>query len=51
MQREKLSKYLRPKHPKIVKLDADIERAEQLQAIYGRQNRAPNWPLPGRPIN
>ena len=39
MQREKLSKYLRPKHPKIVKLDADIERAEQLQDIYRRQNR------------
>jgi capsular exopolysaccharide synthesis family protein len=38
-QREKLSKYLRPKHPKIVKLDADIERGEQLQAIYRRQNR------------
>jgi capsular exopolysaccharide synthesis family protein len=39
MQREKLSKYLRPKHPKIVKLDADIERAEQLQEIYQRQDR------------
>ena len=39
MQREKLSKYLRPKHPKIVKLDEDIERGEQLQDIYGRQNR------------
>lgn len=39
MEREKLSKYLRPKHPKIVKLDVDIERAEQLQAIYRRQNR------------
>ena len=39
LQREKLSKYLRPKHPKIVKLDADIEHAEQLQAIYRRQDR------------
>jgi len=39
LQREKLSKYLRPKHPKIVKLDADIEHAEQLQAIYQRQDR------------
>ena len=39
MQREKLSKYLRPKHPKIVKLDEDIEHAQQLQNIYGRQNR------------
>jgi polysaccharide biosynthesis transport protein len=39
LQREKLSKYLRPKHPKIVKLDADIEHAEQLQTIYGHQSR------------
>ena len=39
MQREKLSKYLRPKHPKIVKLDTEIEHAEQLQAIYRQQGR------------
>ncbi len=39
LEREKLSKYLRPKHPKIVKLDADIERAEQLQTIYQHQSR------------
>src|SRR4029077_15043444 len=39
MQREKLRKNLRPKHPKIVKLDADIERAEKLQEIYTRQTR------------
>jgi succinoglycan biosynthesis transport protein ExoP len=39
MQREKFSKYLRPKHPKMVKLDADIERAEKLQEIYARQTR------------
>ena len=39
LQREKLSKYLRPKHPKIVKLDEDIEHAQQLQAIYHRQDR------------
>jgi len=38
-QREKLSKYLRPKHPQIVKLDEEIERAGQLQDIYRRQNR------------
>jgi polysaccharide biosynthesis transport protein len=38
MEREKLSKYLRPEHPKIVKLDAEIERAERLQKIYERQN-------------
>ena len=50
MQRERLSKYLRPKHPKIVKLDADIERAEQLQELYRQPETATNWPLPGRPI-
>jgi capsular exopolysaccharide synthesis family protein len=38
-QREKLSKYLRPKHPKIVKLDEQIARGEQLQEIFHRQNR------------
>lgn len=39
MQRERLSHLLRPKHPKIVKLDADIERASRLLEIYQRQNR------------
>jgi polysaccharide biosynthesis transport protein len=39
IQREKLSKYLRPKHPKIVKLDADIERAEKLMDVFRHQNR------------
>jgi polysaccharide biosynthesis transport protein len=39
IQREKLSKYLRPRHPKIVKLDADIQRGEQLMEIYRRQSR------------
>ena len=39
IQREKLSKYLRPKHPKIVKLDADIDRGEKLAEIYRRQSR------------
>jgi len=38
IQREKLSKNLRPKHPKIVKLDADIQRAEKLEEIYRRQS-------------
>jgi succinoglycan biosynthesis transport protein ExoP len=38
LQREKLSEFLRPKHPKIVKLDADIQRGEQLIEIYRRQN-------------
>ena len=39
IEREKLSKYLRPKHPKIVKLDADIERSQKLLEIYRNQNR------------
>ena len=39
MERERLSRNLRPKHPKIVKLDADISRAERLLEIYQRQNR------------
>lgn len=39
IQREKLSKNLRPRHPKIVKLDADIERGEKLLDIYRRQSR------------
>jgi hypothetical protein len=39
LQRERLSKNLRPKHPKIVKLDADIERGEKLAEIYRRQSR------------
>ena len=39
LQRAKLSRYLRPKHPKIVKLDADIEHAEKMIEIYRRQNR------------
>jgi len=37
-QREKLSKYLRPQHPKIVKLDSDIAQAQQLVDIYSKQN-------------
>ncbi len=39
MQRAKLSQFLRPKHPKIVKLDADIERGQKLQEIFGQQSR------------
>jgi polysaccharide biosynthesis transport protein len=38
-EREKLSKYFRPKHPDIVKLDADIERAKRLIALYQSQTR------------
>ncbi len=39
MQREKLGRNLRPKHPKIVKLDSDIERFEKLIDVFRRQNR------------
>jgi capsular exopolysaccharide synthesis family protein len=39
IEREKLSKYLRPKHPKIVKLDADIEKGQELLELYRNQNR------------
>lgn len=39
LQRQRLSRYLRPKHPKIVKLDADIDRAEKLQQMFRQQNR------------
>src|ERR1035437_2354574 len=39
IQRVKLSRYLRPKHPKIVKLDADIARGEKLMEIFRRKNR------------
>jgi capsular exopolysaccharide synthesis family protein len=38
-EREKLSKYFRPKHPDIVKLDADIERARKLLELYQNQTR------------
>jgi capsular exopolysaccharide synthesis family protein len=37
-QRERLSKHLRPKHPKIAKLDADIERAQKLLELYQSQS-------------
>ncbi|MEY2429537.1 MAG: polysaccharide biosynthesis transport protein, partial [Verrucomicrobiota bacterium] len=39
MQRERLSKYLRPKHPKIARLDVEIDRGQKLLEIYRRQNR------------
>ena len=39
IQRDKLSQYLRPKHPKIIKLDEDIERAEKLMDVFRSQNR------------
>jgi capsular exopolysaccharide synthesis family protein len=39
LQRETLGKYLRPKHPKMVKLDEDIARAQKLIDVYRQQNR------------
>jgi capsular exopolysaccharide synthesis family protein len=39
IQKDRLSKYLRPKHPKMAKLDADIDRAEKLLEIFRRQSR------------
>jgi capsular exopolysaccharide synthesis family protein len=38
-EREKLSNYFRPKHPDIVKLDADIERARKVIDLYQNQAR------------
>lgn len=38
-QRAELSKYLRPQHPKIVKLDEEITNAENLISFYRRQNQ------------
>jgi polysaccharide biosynthesis transport protein len=39
IQREKLSQNLRPEHPKIVKLDAQIERDTKIIEIFQRQER------------
>ena len=39
IQRERLSKYMRPKHPKIVKLDAEIDRAQKLSDVFRKQNQ------------
>jgi capsular exopolysaccharide synthesis family protein len=39
LERERLSKYLRPLHPKIVKLDEDIARSQKLLDVYSRQNQ------------
>lgn len=38
-RREKLSKTLKPKHPKMAKLDADIERAQHLIELHRNQSR------------
>ena len=39
LERERLSKYLRPQHPKIVRLDQDIARSQKLIDVYSRQNQ------------
>jgi polysaccharide biosynthesis transport protein len=39
LQRKELSKYLRPAHPKIVKLDAEIENSQKLVDFYHQQNQ------------
>jgi len=39
IQREKLAKVFRPKHPKMAKLDADISRGQQLVELYHNQSR------------
>jgi capsular exopolysaccharide synthesis family protein len=38
IQREKLSHYLRPKHPKMVKLDEAIDSGQKLLDVYLRQS-------------
>jgi capsular exopolysaccharide synthesis family protein len=39
LERARLSKYLKPKHPKIVKLDEDIAKSEKLIQVYRQQNQ------------
>jgi capsular exopolysaccharide synthesis family protein len=39
LERDRLAKYLKPQHPKIVKLDEDISRAEKLVEVYRQQNQ------------
>jgi succinoglycan biosynthesis transport protein ExoP len=39
IQRAKLAPYLRAKHPKMVKIDADIQRAETVLEMFRQQNR------------
>lgn len=39
LQREELSRYLRPKHPKIQRLDEEIARGRKLIAYYREQSR------------
>jgi polysaccharide biosynthesis transport protein len=39
IMRAQFSRYFRPKHPKIVRLDEEIARAEKVLDYYSRQNR------------
>lgn len=39
LERERLGKYLKPKHPKMVKLDEDIARSQKLIDVYRQQNQ------------
>ena len=39
IERAKLSKFLRPKHPRIVKIDEEIEKSQKLLDLYGTQSR------------
>jgi polysaccharide biosynthesis transport protein len=39
IQRDRLGKYLLPKHPKMVKLNEEIERSEKLLEVYRQQSR------------
>jgi succinoglycan biosynthesis transport protein ExoP len=39
VERARLSKRLRPEHPKIVKLDEDIARSQKLLDVFSRQNQ------------
>jgi capsular exopolysaccharide synthesis family protein len=39
LERARLAKNLRPTHPKMVKLDQDINRAERLVEVYHRQSQ------------
>jgi succinoglycan biosynthesis transport protein ExoP len=38
LERDRLSKYLLPKHPKMVKLDEDIARAQKIVDVSSKQN-------------
>lgn len=39
MERDRLAKYLKPKHPKMVQLNEEIAKSEKLLEIYGQQTK------------